>query len=369
MPDGTLGVAWPSIQRDLDRPISALGVLLVAQAAGYLVASTANGALVARFGTGNLLVASAVGSAIGLGAYAMAPPWSLLVTASVLVGAAAGALDAGVNAHVALHHGRRAMGMLHASFGVGATAGPLMVTALVVADQSWRVAYGAMVLAHLGLLMAFVRTRPRWATTPRSDTPPADEGHRRLGALALGMLAFFFYTGLELSAGQWAFSLLTEHRGMGSGPAGLWVASYWGSLTIGRVGLALGGHRVQPRRLLHIATVGAVIGATVVWLDPAGIGVAALPLLGLCLAPIFPVLVSLTPERLGSARTAHHVGFQLAAAGVGAAVLPGAVGLAVAAAGLDAVGPTLVAMALALAVTHLVDTTVSPSPATPGLRS
>lgn len=364
-------MAWPSIQRDLGRPISALGVLLVAQAAGYLVASTANGPLVARFGTGSVLTVSAVGSALGLGAYALASPWSVLVAASVLVGAAAGALDAGVNAHVALHHGRRAMGLLHASFGVGATAGPLFVTALVVADRSWRAAYGAMVLAHLVLLVAFLGTRRRWSTVPRHDIPPVEEGRRRRGALVLGMLAFFFYTGLELSAGQWAFSFLTEHRRMASGPAGLWVASYWGALTVGRVALALGGHRAHPRRVLDGATAGAVIGVTVVWLDPGGLGVAALPLVGLCLAPIFPVLVSITPERLGSARTAHNVGYQLAAAGIGAAVLPGAVGLAVAAVGLDAVGPTLMAMALVLAGLHLLDTAVSaPRPPIPaGPRS
>jgi hypothetical protein len=36
--------------------------------------------------------------------------------------------------------------------------------------------------------------------------------------------------------------------------------------------------------------------------------------IGLALAPIFPVLIATTPERLGNVHTASAVGFQIAAA-------------------------------------------------------
>jgi MFS family permease len=56
LPDGVLGVAWPSICRTFALPLSQLGVLLSAAAAGYLASSFASGWLVARIGVGRLLL-------------------------------------------------------------------------------------------------------------------------------------------------------------------------------------------------------------------------------------------------------------------------------------------------------------------------
>lgn len=164
------------------------------------------------------------------------------------------------------------------------------------------------------------------------------------------MAAFFVYTGLEIATGQWAFSLLTEQRGATTAAAGVWVAGYWGALTVGRLLLAVGADRLSPAPLLTRASTAAVVGTAVLWLDPGGLGAAALPLIGLSLAPVFPTLVSLTPARFGTERAAHAIGHQLAAAGVGAAVLPGVVALAIGAGGLGTLGPTLLALALVLLV-------------------
>lgn len=346
-----LGVAWPSIRADVGRPVAALGVLLVAQTTGYLLAAAANGALVARLGTGRLLVASAGVALLGFAAFTASGSWPALVLASAAIGAAAGMVDAGVNAHVAVHHGRRAMGLLHASFGIGATLGPLLVTGLIGSGVSWRSAYGLIAVVQAVLLGAFVVTRRAWRAAPVEADE--DAGGRpapsRPGATAVLTLgSFFVYTGLEIATGQWAFSLLTEERGVGTTAAGLWVAAYWGGLTGGRLALAAAAHRVAPSTLLGTSAAGAVVGTAVLWLDLSGTGAIGLPLIGVSLAAVFPTLVSLTPDRLGAARAAHAIGYQLAAAGVGAAALPGAVALVISTGGLGALGPSLAAMAVAL---------------------
>jgi MFS family permease len=58
LPDGVLGVAWPSLRRSFERPVDHLGLILLATMAGYLVSSFAGGALVARLGVGRLLASS-----------------------------------------------------------------------------------------------------------------------------------------------------------------------------------------------------------------------------------------------------------------------------------------------------------------------
>lgn len=356
LPDGVLGVAWPSIRDDFDRSVSALGILLAAQTVGYLLATAANGALVARLGTGRLLGSAAGLAVAGFVGFTATSSWAVLSAAALAAGAAAGMVDAGLNAHVAVHHGRRAMGLLHAAFGIGATAGPLLVTTLLVADRSWRSAYGFVAVLQALLLGAFLVTRGGWRAAP-ADAPGSGLGrveppHHRT-TLVLTLASFFVYTGLEISTGQWAFSLLTEQRDFATTSAGLWVAAYWAALTAGRLAMAVAADRAGAVAVLGWATAGALAGAGLLWLDPFGGGVVGLPVIGLCLAPVFPTLVSLTPERLGTERAAHAIGYQLTAAGVGAAALPGAVALLIGVGGLAVLGPALVAMAVTLLLLHL----------------
>src|SRR5918994_912686 len=75
------------------------------------------------------------------GVVATAPSWEVLVAASLLIGAAGGALDAVINAHVALHHGVGRLGLLHAAYGAGATLAPIALAVLVSNGASWRAAY------------------------------------------------------------------------------------------------------------------------------------------------------------------------------------------------------------------------------------
>jgi hypothetical protein len=60
--------------------------------------------------------------------------------------------------------------------------------------------------------------------------------------------------------------------------------------------------------------------------------------------------VARTPARLGAATAIHAVGFQVAAATLGVAVLPGAIGLAVEAGGARAAPACIAALSLLLAV-------------------
>jgi fucose permease len=81
-------------------------------------------------------------------------------------------------------------------------------------------------------------------------------------------------------------------------------------------------------------------------------GFAGLFALGLLLAPIFPLLISETPTRVGERHAAHAIGFQISAAPLGAGALPALAGLLARRAGLESLGPFLLATTLALLVLH-----------------
>ena len=180
----------------------------------------------------------------------------------------------------------------------------------------------------------------------------------------VGIALFFLYTGIEVAAGQWAFSLFTEARGLPAVTAGLWVGVYWGSLTVGRLvfGTVVGMASVDV--LLRACLVAIVVGAALIWLNVAALlSFLGLALVGLALAPIFPSLIATTPARLGAAHTANAVGFQVAAAVLGGALVPTAIGVLAGMVGLEVVGPSLLSAACLLLILYEVLVARSPSTA------
>jgi fucose permease len=276
-----------------------------------------------------------------------------VIAAAVTLGIGGGLLDSAINAYAAHRFTAGATNLLHAGFGIGATLGPIVVARAVASGAGWQAGYLAIAVAHAAVLGLLWRTRARWRPVAAPDSAPHEPVRPDL-VVALSLLMFFLYTGVEVAAGQWSFSVLHESRGLGTDAAGAWVAAYWGGLTLGRLGLSAVATRLGSRRVLGLSMVGTIVGCAAFSWNPAGLGVLGLPFAGLSLAGVFPTLVTLTPQRIGPGRTTAVMGYQLAAASLGAAVLPWAVGWAVARSSLEALGPLLVGAATAMAVLHLV---------------
>ena len=126
LPDGLLGVAWPSIRAFFALPLDALGPLLVMFTIGYLLSSFNSGRLLSRLNVGVLLALSCLATAISLLGYALASRWGIMVAFAWLSGLGAGAIDAGLNTYAATHFSPRVVSWLHACYGIGATSGPVM---------------------------------------------------------------------------------------------------------------------------------------------------------------------------------------------------------------------------------------------------
>jgi fucose permease len=357
LPDGVLGVAWPSLRRSFALPMSQLGVLLSAGAVGYLGSSVWSGVLVARLGLGRLLAASSAATAASALGYALAPHWGVVIASAVVAGLGAGAIDAGINAFAAARLSPRWTTWLHASYGVGAALGPLLTGALLALTGSWRLAYAAIGVVLALMTVAFAATATRWTVDSRparsAQASSAFIDALRQPAVWSSVLLFFVYAGLEVGAGQWAYTWLIEGRHVAAGTGAAWLAVYWGSLTAGRVALGALTTRVPAEALLRASLAAVPVGVLVLW---AGVGPSAgavgLLLLGLALAPIFPLLIATTPARVGAPHATHAIGFQVAAFYVGTAVLPGAAGLLARRLGLDVLGPFLAATAVALGLLY-----------------
>ena len=350
MPKSAFGIAWPSVARDFERSVGDLGLVITVYVVGYFLAALGTGRMTRRFSVGSLLAVASGLATVSLVGYSAASGWLLLLVAAVCLGLAGGLIDAGVNAVVAVHHGARAMGMLHAGFGIGATLGPLMLTALIETDSSWRIGFAVLAVAQGLLALFYLGTRTEWTVEPTRPDPGLAARPDRKGVLWGALVVFALYSGVEVGTGQWAYTLLTEGRGVSTAAAGGAVTAFWAALTVSRLGLGAVGHRVSVHRLLAGSSVLVLVGAVALLWNPVDwVGLGGLMVMGLALGPIFPLQTTLTPSRVGIAFTPTAIGFQLAAATVGAAVIPGGLGLLVSRVGLEAVGTVLVVTAALMA--------------------
>jgi fucose permease len=360
LPTGMLGIAWPSMRSSLDAPFAGLGLLVAAMTVAQFAASAASGLLRERLRTIPLLLAAAAAAAGGLATFAIASGWWATIIASAVLGCGVGLLDAAVNTEAALRGDIRFMGALHGAWAIGASLGPPLVGATLVASDSWRPAYiaGATAFALLGI--ATYAVRADIADAPELDASPREE---RIGrTVILGCALMFVYVGIELGAGQWTYTRLTADGSLSEGLAGLAVYLYWSALAAGRIGLAALGDRIAPARLFDLSVFGALAGTLGFWVFPPPLAaLVALPCLGAALSVFVPVLIYLTPRRIGSAAAPRAIGYLVAAGMIGGASLPAAVGLLMQTIDVAALGPSLVFLAVMLAGLHVASTRSVPS--------
>lgn len=394
LPDGMIGVAWPSIRAGLGLPLDRLGVLMVAGTVGYLLTSAASGLLVRRLGTGALVLTAGVIALAGSALILASGVLAMLAGGVLVLGACGGVIDPSLSTLASMRGRHRMMNLLHGGYGVGAAAGPGLVTA-AIALGSWRLAYAGLAVCQVSVTcwwaVAAARARDAAPSLPAAGTALATPAGRaalpvpaggtalpapaggaalpvpaggaalpvpaaapalalpplRRSALVLGLLAFFFASGLEISAGAWAATYLRGHLGLSALAAGLGVFCYWVSLTASRLAAGALPHRWGPRRLAIAGCLVAGAGAALLWCWPQpAAAIAGLVLLGCGTGPVFPALTSLTPERVGTAWAPHLIGWQLGAGAVGAAVVSSVFGISLQRAGLQLTGPLLTGLAV-----------------------
>lgn len=350
MPVAAIGVAWPSLADELGRPLGDLGTWAVIQAVAFGLATMLAGRMIERVGAASILSVSGVGMALACWGLGTADSWAAVIAAGIAIGAAGGGLDATLNTYAALEMTPNHMNTLHAGFGAGAALAPWILTTTLTRGLGWRP--GMLVVAGLGGVVgiALVSSFRWWRIEHHSAAVEGDDPiDRRLLTLVLAM--FFLASGTEIAGGQWAFTLLTRGRGVSQGMAGLAAGGFFVGLTLSRLLMGVAGHRVGLRRAMTVSLWLVMIAYGLVWWSPwAWLGPFGLILAGFAIGPVFPVQTTLTPSRFGRRVSGRVIGYQIAAAGAGVAVLPWVIGKAVNAAGVEMVGVVLALGAVALGV-------------------
>lgn len=343
LPDSMLGAAWPTMQLELGLPLSGAGLISLIVSAGTILSSVLSGRLIRRLGTGRLTLLSVSLTAVALFGFSLSNNYWLLCLLAVPLGLGAGAVDAALNHFVALHYAARHMNWLHSFWGIGATAGPIIMALMLARTSAWQNGYRVVALIQFALVALLFFSLPLWKSfqaangaAPADSAPPAPK-FWHIPGVRPALIGFFAYCALEATTGLWGASYLVQVKGISEQTAAGWISTYYFGITLGRLVNGFLSDRWSNKTLIRLgmALIGA--GVLVLFASPGGLlDLAGFVLIGLGCAPIFPSMLHETPARFGRENSSSLMGIQMAAAYTGTTLVPPLVGLISTALGLAA---------------------------------
>jgi len=206
------GASIPVLRESFATPEWQLGLVAPAGTVGFLVFVAAIGAVAGRFDTRTFLLVGIIGTSLGVLLMGLVPSFGLFLVALVVRGSFAGIArgsDRPLLSHLYPHRRGRLFGYYDMMWAVGATLGPLAVTAALWVGN-WRLAYYALAVSFLPVI-ALVWYLPS-PSVDGGDEPLTLAGVRRIArspAVVVMAAGLLFSTGVDGGLFTW----LTTYAG------------------------------------------------------------------------------------------------------------------------------------------------------------
>jgi fucose permease len=215
-----------------------------------------------------------------------------------------------------------ALSLLNFTWSAGAVLSPL-VAGFYLAHAGVRALFFTFAAAALMLLAVASAASPPMAKSSGSPLPadvPAESPPMPWPPLAYFFAVFFLYGGFEATLGGWLSTYALRYTSLGLAASAYCTTALWASFAVGRA-LAAGVLRYVPENAVRVSGILLTTLATVALRGMhtgLGIGVCA-ALIGLGIAPFFPVTFSLLISRAPRPRQA---GASTSNIGLGSAFFP-----------------------------------------------
>lgn len=298
-----------------------------------LLVTVAAGGYLSRFMAKGLLVMAGCWGLLA-GSLVMARSFSFAsVCAGVcLLGLAAGFLESTANALLGqLFQGPRRTAVInyaHVAFALGAIGVPVMMAAILRARMDWRT--GFWIAALIGLVSAL--SIPLSGTHRLGEPEPAHQtSGRAIDPFSLALIvAMFCYVAAEVAVCFWLPIHFQQVLGASASLAAASNAVFWTGAIVGRLAAGMLGSRVRDITMLRVsATLGVCVMLVFSAMRSPGLALAAVGIVGLTFACIWPTIVSYAGHIYGP-KLAITLPWIVGAGAAGAAVGPWVAGEAAA---------------------------------------
>lgn len=329
LPDSLLGVAWPTMYKNLSVPVQYAGIISMIVAAGTVVSSLFSSVFIKRFGVAIITTISVLLTAVALLGFSFSHQFMFLCLLAVPLGLGACSVDAALNNYVALYYEARHMNWLHCFWGVGAAIGPMLMSGYLAAGKPWSMGYRTVSFIQFFLVFILIISLPLWIKNKKEQN---GEQHTHvktsfktlltIPGLKQVLTVFFCYCTIEATFGLWGASYLVFIRNMAPENAAQLVSFFFIGITAGRFASGFIASWLNNRQMVYVGQLVIILGLVTLLLP---FHVTLLPgffLVGLGCAPIFPALLHETPRNFGETYSQTIMGIQMASAYVGITLMP-----------------------------------------------
>lgn len=299
------------------------GLLIAMQSIGNLLASLFSGVIVNFFGRRKTLMSIGVLFSVGFGGLIFTSSPIILFVFIFLTGVGWGITGNLLNVLVseATDGNTGYTNILHMSFAVGAFISPLIISALIGWNISWKVAVGMVALASLSLIFIF-------------GIIPVEEPIKYTGSKIklsfdflkdpkyfIYLMIFFCYVGAETGLNSWLISYLVQQGLMEADKASLMLSLLWVAIIFGRLTTAYISRFIRKDLLLASACLSMFVFVGLFLLNKnPNLTVILMIAIGLSMAGIYPTNVANASYILTGAAMASGILF--ASGGLGASIVP-----------------------------------------------
>ena len=336
LPDALLGSAWPIMHLEFNVPVSFAGIIFGIISAGTIVSSLCSDYLTRKYGAGKVTAVSVGMTAVALLGFSFSDAYWQLLLWAIPYGLGAGSVDACLNNYVAIHYESHHMSWLHCMWGLGASAGPYIMSYVLTNGQIWNMGYRYVGILQVVLSALLFLSLPLWKKTSGVTSSTMQEEPESLslpeilkipGAKEV-LVMFFCYCAVEQTAGLWASSSLVMHKGISEEIAAQFGSLFYIGITVGRFISGFITFKLNDDQMIRLGQGIIGIGILTMFL-PLGdmAALAGLVIIGLGCAPIYPCVIHSTPDHFGADKSQSIVGMQMASAYVGTLCMPPLFGL------------------------------------------
>lgn len=336
LPDSLLGSAWPIMHQDLNVPISFAGIITMIISGGTIVSSLFSARLIRKMGTGLVTAFSVLLTALALFGFSFAKSYWVLCFLAIPYGLGAGSIDAALNNYVAIHYSSRQMSWLHASWGVGVTVSPYIMSFCLTRQLGWNMGYRLVSFIQFALAIVMFTTLFLWekvsAKSEEKEIRPKVLTFTQtlsLPGVPFILIAFLSLCAVEGSAGLWSSSYMVEFRGVDPEVAARFTGLYFLGETIGRFLNGFVADKFGDRVMIRVGAIVVLVGVVMIAVPLATnfMALCGLVVLGFGVAPVYPCIIHATPGNFGKENSQALMGVQMAFAYAGTTFMPPLFGL------------------------------------------
>lgn len=330
LPDALLGAAWPDMHLAFGVSASYAGIVSMMIAGSTILSSLFCDKLIFKFGTGKLTAISVALTAAALYGFSVSGSFVALCLIAIPYGLGAGAVDAALNNFVALHYQAKHMNWLHCFWGIGASLGPYIMGSLLGRGYAWNIGYRSVAILQVILTFVLILSLPLWKNQGvhlKDDitvfAPVKWRKLLRLPSAKPVLLSFFCYCSVETAAGLWSGIYLVLVKNISADKAAFMVGLFYFGITAGRFISGFLTLRIANKNLVRIGQAMLLMGVLLLFIsNSVAMLCAALLLVGLGCAPIYPTLLHQTVDYFGVEFSQSMMGMQMASAYVGSTISP-----------------------------------------------